>query len=78
MEKTLKVFAIIVSYKGRQWYDRCFSSLQESTIPIEIVVIDNASGDGSADYIRERFPQITLICSDKNLGFGQANNLGMK
>ena len=74
----LKVFAIIVTYKGRQWYDKCFSSLLESTIPVEIVVIDNASGDGSADYIRERFPHITLICSDKNLGFGQANNLGMR
>ena len=78
MEKTLKVFAIIVTYKGRQWYDRCFSSLQESTIPVEIVVIDNASGDGSVDFIQGRFPQIKLICSDKNLGFGQANNLGMR
>ena len=78
MEKGIRVFAIIVTYNGRQWYDQCFSSLFGSSIPIDVVVVDNASKDGSVDYIRNRFPQITVIPSDSNLGFGQANNRGIR
>lgn len=73
-----KVFVIIVTYKGKRWYDKCFQSLRESTYPVTTIVIDNASGDGSADYIREHFPEVIVIESDKNLGFGNANNVGMK
>ena len=58
--------------------DRCFQSLRESTYPVTTIVIDNASGDGSADYIREHFPEVIVMESDKNLGFGNANNMGMK
>ena len=79
MEITPKtVYVIVVTYRGRQWYDRCFRSLSESTIKVQTVVIDNASGDGSADYICEQYPDIHLIRSDRNLGFGNANNVGIK
>lgn len=74
----MKVLAIIVTYNGTQWYDRCFSSLVASTIPIDIYVVDNASSDGSADYIKSNFPNIHLVNSNINLGFGQANNKGMR
>ena len=79
MEITLKsVFVIIVSYKGKQWYDRCFSSLRESSLPIQVVVVDNASDDGSVEYIRLHYPEIHIIESKTNLGFGQANNKGIR
>lgn len=78
MSPELKVFAIIVTYRGGQWYDRCFGSLRASTYPVKVVVVDNASCDGSVEYIREKYPDIELICSDKNLGFGQANNRGLR
>ena len=42
------------------------------------MVVDNASQDGSADWIAAHYPEINLIRSDKNLGFGQANNIGMR
>lgn len=74
----MKILTIIVAYNGLQWYDRCLGSLQHSTIPVDIMVIDNASQDGSADWIAEHYPEINLIRSDKNLGFGQANNIGMR
>ena len=74
----VKLFVIIVTYKGQQWYDRCFTSLRESTIPVQTVVIDNASNDGTVEYIREHFPEIHLIESKENLGFGKANNIGMR
>ena len=73
-----KTFVIIVTYNGLQWYDRCFGPLRQSEIPLEIVVVDNASSDGSCDYLRQHFPEVVLLPQDKNLGFGQANNLGLR
>lgn len=73
-----KVFVIVVTFKGRQWYDRCFTSLRESTIPVQTIVVDNASNDGTVEYIREHYPEIHLIESKENLGFGKGNNIGMR
>ena len=73
-----KIFVIVVTYKGKQWYDRCFMSLRKSTIPLQTVVVDNASNDGSVEHIREHFPEIHLIESKENLGFGRANNIAMR
>src|SRR5690606_2258053 len=44
----------------------------------EIIIIDNASDDGSVEFIREKFPQVKLIANNTNLGFGKANNIGLK
>lgn len=73
-----KLFPIIVTYKGQRWYDRCFGSLRQSTIPVQTIVVDNASNDGSVEYIKENFPEIHLIESKENLGFGRANNIAMR
>ena len=72
------VFVVVVTYKGKEWYDRCFLSLRESLLPVQTVVVDNASGDGSADYIKTNYPEIHVIESDKNLGFGGGNNIGIR
>lgn len=73
-----KVFVIVVTYKGGQWYDRCFGSLRQSSLPVTTIVVDNASDDGSVEYIREHFPEVVLIENKENLGFGRANNMGMR
>lgn len=73
-----KLFVIIVTYKGHQWYERCFTSLRNSEYPVQTIVIDNASNDGTVEYIREHFSEIHLIESKENLGFGRANNIGMR
>ena len=78
MANNAKIFVIIVTYKGHRWYELCFTSLRNSEIPVQTVVIDNASNDGTVEYIREHFPEIHLIESHENLGFGRANNLGMR
>ena len=72
------IFAIIVTYNGRKWYDRCFGSLRRSSVPVIPVVIDNASSDGSVAYIREHFPEAVIFEEKENLGFAQANNVGMR
>ena len=74
----MKIFAIIVTYNGMRWYDRCFGSLQNSDMPIETIVIDNASTDETVSYIKEHFPKVCLIESKENLGFAKANNIGIK
>lgn len=74
----IKLFVIVVTYKGKQWYDRCFTSLRNSTLPVQTIVVDNASNDGTVEYIKEHYPEIILIESKENLGFGKGNNLALK
>lgn len=74
----IKIIAIIVTYNGSKWIDKCFCSLINSTISLKILAIDNASTDGTPNIIREKFPQVEVIETGKNLGFGKANNVGLK
>ena len=78
MKTEPKIFVIIVTYKGMRWYDKCFSSLRESMIPVQTIVVDNTPGDEDAEYIKAHFPEVHLIKTNENLGFGRANNLGMR
>ena len=73
-----EILVIIVTYNGRQWTDRCLGSLRASEVPVDVVVVDNGSSDGSVEYIRSAFPEVKVICTGRNLGFGQANNIGFK
>ena len=78
MNSIPKIFVIIVTYKGMRWYDKCFSSLRESTLPVHTIVVDNTPGEEEANYIREHYPEVHLIKTEENLGFGKANNIGMR
>ncbi|ASB50955.1 glycosyltransferase family 2 protein [Alkalitalea saponilacus] len=73
-----QIIAIIVTYNGSKWIDKCFGSLINSTIPIKVLAIDNASTDGTPQIIRTKFPQVEVIETGENLGFGKANNIGLK
>lgn len=73
-----KVLVIIVSYNFERWIDKCLNSLRQSDYPIETIVIDNGSQDQTTQQIKEHYPEIRLIESKENLGFGKANNLGMQ
>lgn len=70
-----KVFSIICTYNGREWIERCIDSLKDSYL---IIVVDNGSTDGTVEFIERQYPNINLIKSQQNLGFGAANNIGMK
>jgi len=71
---------IIVNYNVKEFLQNLVHSLQKavSIINHEIIVVDNASDDGSVEFIREKFPQITLIVNQTNLGFSKANNAALK
>mgnify|MGYP000812946282 FL=1 len=73
-----RVLTVIVSYNFEPWIERCLSSIRDSDYPSDLVVIDNASTDRTVSIIAERYRWIRLVRSRKNLGFGQANNIGMR
>jgi GT2 family glycosyltransferase len=72
------VFCIIVTYNGMPWIERCLQSVAASEYPMQCVVVDNCSTDTTVQFIGERFPWVTVICQTSNLGFGQANNKGIR
>ena len=74
----MKVLVIIVSYNFERWITRCLGSLRLSEHPVDTVVIDNASQDQTIQRIKQDYPEIRLVESKTNLGFGRANNIGME
>jgi GT2 family glycosyltransferase len=76
----MELSVIIVNYNAREHLENCLESLFENTRlrPIEVWVVDNASSDGSVEMLKERFPQVQVIESNENLGFGAANNEAMR
>jgi GT2 family glycosyltransferase len=74
----MKVLVIIISYNFEPWMERCLGSLRQSEHPADVLVIDNGSKDLSIKRIQKDYPEVRLIVNGKNLGFGQANNIGMQ
>lgn len=72
------VLVIIVTYNGMQWLDRCLSSVYKSSVPLDVIVIDNGSTDGTQSYVNDKYRQVKLVQSLENLGFGRANNIGLQ
>ena len=68
------VTAIVVSYETRDLLGRCLAALREEQVAT--VVVDNASRDGSASFVREHFPEATLVALDRNVGFAAGCNAG--
>lgn len=78
--KDIQLSVIIVNYNGLRYLEGCFASLakQLEGITYEIVITDNNSADGSCDYIKQHHPEIKLIESRDNLGFGKGNNVAVQ
>lgn len=74
---TVRVTVAVVSWNTRELLAACLESLREDAARgiADVWVVDNASSDGSAALVRERFPWVKLIASTENLGFGAAVNL---
>jgi O-antigen biosynthesis protein len=76
----LDLSIIIVNYNVKEFLQNLLHSISKSSNKInrEIIIVDNASNDGSVEFISEKFPEVNLIANTKNLGFSTANNIGMK
>lgn len=76
----MDVSIIIINYNSIQLTSQCLDSIFGNCrdIIFEIILIDNASTDNSVSIIKDKFPEIILIQNSENIGFGRANNIGIK
>jgi GT2 family glycosyltransferase len=73
------VSALIVSYNVKPLLLKCLQALYaHADVPIEAVIVDNASTDGSAAAVGSEFPDAVVLQQSRNLGFGRANNVGLE
>lgn len=79
MKETLLLSIIIVNYNGKRFLGDCLDSVAKHvSCSHEIILVDNASSDGSCEFVREHFPEVRLVESKVNTGFTGGNNIGAK
>lgn len=80
LDKELPFVSIIVlNYNGKRFLYQCLSAIFQISYPssnFELIFVDNASTDGSAGYVSEKFPTVKIVALDKNYGFTEGNNIG--
>lgn len=74
----MKIYTVIVTYNGQKWLDFCLGSLRESSIKTTPIIVDNCSSDNTLQHIASKYPEAIVFEQKKNLGFGQANNVGLR
>ena len=76
--KMIDISIVIVNYRVKEYVVNLIESVEKAKrkLNLQIIVIDNNSNDGSLSYLKQRFPLLTYIQNEKNLGFGKANNQG--
>ena len=79
MEKSTVLTSVVIpNYNGIAYIDNCLQSLlQNKESKFKIIVVDNASTDGSLERIRDQYPEVVLLCSKENEGFSKAVNRGI-
>lgn len=78
MTDLVKICVVTINYRNAGDTARCVASLQASTVPVGVVVVDNSPFDPELTQVLEGRDDITLVRPGKNLGFGQGNNLGVQ
>jgi len=74
-----KVSVVILNWNGKKYLKNCLDSVLKTDYhDLEIIVVDNASTDGSQQLVKKCYPQVILIENEKNLGFCVGNNIGIK
>ena len=76
----IDISIVIVAYKSKECIARCIESIRESCqgLTTEIIIVDNASGDGLGEFLQAKFPEVILIENEKNEGFAKGINRGAK
>ena len=73
------ISVVVLNYNGKRYLDDCLSSLAAQTFrDLEVIVVDNASTDGSVEYIKSNFSWVRLVINKENLGFAGGTNSGIR
>ena len=81
MSELPHVSVIVLNWNGRQYLSDCFDSLVALDYPserLELIMVDNGSTDDSTAFMRERYPQVKIVETGRNLGFAGGNNAGAR
>ena len=73
----MRAVVVIPTLNARELLAEAIASVEAQTVPVQIIVVDNASSDGTAEMLADRFPQATVVPNEENLGFGRAVNRGV-
>ena len=72
-----EISVVIVTWNGRHYLEECLTAaLAQSGVTAEIILVDNGSSDGTAEFVRARFPQVRLVSLSENRGFAGGSNAG--
>lgn len=72
-----EITVVVLNWNGKRYLGRCLTALRQTAYPAErfkVILADNASTDGSPEWVRERFPEVQVLENGENLGFGGGNN----
>lgn len=73
------ISVVVLNYNGKRYLDDCLSSLAAQTFrDFEVIVVDNASKDGSVEHIKSNFSWVRLVINEENLGFAGGTNSGIR
>ncbi len=73
------ISVVLVNWNGKKWLSKCLSSLCNQTYqPLEIILVDNGSEDGSAAFVADRFPHVRIVARKTNDGFAVGNTVGIQ
>ena len=73
------VSVVIVHYNGERLLDACLASVQAQVYrPVEVILVDNGSSDGSIAMVRVKYPDVRVLAQGTNLGFAEGNNRGVE
>src|SRR5208282_3322704 len=79
MSNETTISVLIVCYNAKHFLQDCLNSIRDRvTVPYEVILLDNASADGTADFVRTEFSWVRLLRSEENLGFIKGNNFAAR
>src|SRR5215475_11684501 len=74
----VRATVVIPTLNARELFSQALEALEQQTVEHDVIVVDNASTDGTAELLAERFPHVQVVRVDENLGFGRAVNRGVE
>jgi hypothetical protein len=79
ISQSARVAVIVLCFNERKWLEKCLTSvLATNDDNFAVYLVDNASSDGSAEFVRGAFPQVKIVSNSANLGFAGGNNEGVR